>query len=68
MSSVIVSSKFQVVIPREVREAHGIKPGDRMKWFDSGGSLRLVRVVDMDQTAGILAGRSLSPFEREKDR
>lgn len=67
MSSVVVSSKYQVVIPKEIRERYGFKPGDRLAWFDSGRGLRLVRVRTATDLDGSLAHLNLPPFEREKD-
>ena len=67
MSSVVVSSKYQVVIPKEVRERHGFKPGDRLAWFDGPSGLQLVRVRTWQELAGSLAHLADVPFEREKD-
>lgn len=35
--------------------------------FDDGGSLSLVRVLSMEETAGILEGVDTEPFVRDKD-
>lgn len=45
-----VSSKYQVTLPPEVRQALGIKAGDKVRFEIEGGSLK-VSVVrpDMDQ-------------------
>ena len=42
--TVVVSPKFQVVIPREIREAGGILPGSRMSVFEINGVIQLVPV------------------------
>ena len=67
MSSVVVSSKYQVVIPKDVRERHGFKPGDRLAWFDGPGGLQLVRIRSRHDLAGSLARLKDVPFVREKD-
>lgn len=68
MSSVVISSKYQVVIPREIRERHGFRPGDRVVWFETpSGALKLLKPLSFDQMGGILAGLDLPEFEREKD-
>lgn len=67
MASVKVSSKYQVVIPQEIRERYGFKPGDRLVWFDSGTGLKLIKPMTMEQASGCLAHLETEPFVREKD-
>ncbi len=68
MSSVTVSSKYQIVIPKDVRERFGFQPGDKVSWFDPGdGSVRIVKVLSFDEMGGILSGFDTEPFVREKD-
>jgi AbrB family looped-hinge helix DNA binding protein len=67
MASVVMSSKYQVVVPKEVRERHGFRPGDRLVWFESPSGLKLIKPLTFDEMGGILAGRNLPPFVREKD-
>lgn len=57
MDVVKVSPKFQVVIPREVRESAGIKPGDRMVVLQKGDVIYLVRVGDIKSMKGFLGKR-----------
>ena len=42
MPTVVVSKKGWVVIPREIRERHGIKPGDRVHIIEYGRTLAIV--------------------------
>lgn len=68
MASVVMSSKYQVVVPKEVRERFGFKPGDRLVWYESPtGGLKLLKPLTFEEMGGILAGRDLEPFVREKD-
>ncbi len=68
MASVVMSSKYQVVVPKEVRERFGFKPGDRLVWHETPtGGLKLVKPLSFDEMGGILAGQQLPPFAREKD-
>lgn len=67
MASVVMSSKYQVVVPKEIRERYGFEAGDRLAWFDSGRGLRLVKVRTAAELDGRLAHLDLPPFEREKD-
>lgn len=56
--TVVVSPKFQVVIPREIREAGGILPGSRMSVFEINGVIQLVPVKTPSQYRGLLTGLS----------
>ena len=67
MEQVKVSPKFQVVIPKTVREALGIRPGQRMQVVPYGDRIELVPMQDLRKMRGFLAG--MNPhFEREPDR
>lgn len=67
MASVVMSSKFQVVVPKEIRERYGFEAGDRLVWFDGGMGLRLVKPMTWDEMDGCLAHLETEPFVREKD-
>ena len=67
MDVVLVSRKFQVVIPRAIREAHGIEPGQRLQALRYGDRVELIPVKPLAQARGFLAGLS-SQVEREGDR
>ena len=61
-----VSPKYQVVIPKSVRERFGIRPGQKMRVLCVGGSLRLVPVRPLKELRGFAKG--IPAFEREADR
>lgn len=42
MATVTVSKKGWVVIPREIRQRYGIRPGDRVHIIDYGGVVAIV--------------------------
>ena len=42
MATVTVSKKGWVVIPKEIRERHGIKPGDRVHVIEYGRTIAIV--------------------------
>jgi len=67
MEQVKVSPKFQVVIPKPVRESLGITPGQRLQVVQYGDRIELVRVRDVKEMRGFLAGID-TRFEREPDR
>ncbi|MBK6862112.1 MAG: AbrB/MazE/SpoVT family DNA-binding domain-containing protein [Ideonella sp.] len=67
MDTVLVSQKFQVVIPRSIRDALGIEPGQRLQAFRYGDRVELMPVRSLAQARGFLAALD-SHVEREGDR
>jgi AbrB family looped-hinge helix DNA binding protein len=67
MSVVTVSAKFQVVIPRRIREALGIRPGQKLQAFQYGNRIELVPVRPLSEARGLFAGIE-TDVEREPDR
>jgi AbrB family looped-hinge helix DNA binding protein len=68
MDTVTVSPKFQVVIPQEVRESAGIRPGDRMVVLQKGDVIYLVRVRDIKSMRGFAKGVSSKGMRDESER
>jgi len=67
MQQVKVSPKFQVVIPKPVRESMGIRPGQKLQVVPYGDRIELVPMKAIGEMRGFLAG--MDPrFERESDR
>lgn len=48
MSTVTLSSNFQISIPKDIREAMHFKPGQQLTFFRVGKSLRLVPVLRLE--------------------
>jgi AbrB family looped-hinge helix DNA binding protein len=67
MPSVTVSSKYQVVIPRAVREALRIEPGQRVEVLAHDGRIEVIPVYPMPDMRGFLAGID-TDVPREEDR
>jgi AbrB family looped-hinge helix DNA binding protein len=67
MSTVTVSPKYQVVIPRQVREEFDIRPGEKVQVFVYEGRIELVPVRRLRRLRGIVRGIDTS-VEREEDR
>ncbi len=67
MSTVTVSPKFQVVIPREVREEMKLRAGDKIQVFRFRNRLELVPVRKAASMRGFLKGIDTT-VEREPDR
>lgn len=62
-----VSSKYQVVIPRKVRRALGIRPGQKVQVIPYQGRVELIPVQPIKRARGFLKGIDTS-VEREADR
>jgi len=56
MQAVTVSPKFQVVIPKKVREQLHIKPGQKMMAIPYGEHIQLVPVKPAKALRGMLKG------------
>lgn len=67
MPVVKVSPKFQVVIPKEVRENSGIKAGSKMDIFVYDGRIELVPLKSIRSLKGSLPGLDTN-IERDMDR
>ncbi len=67
MTTVTVSSKYQVVIPRDLREALHIRPGERLHALRYRGHIALVPVKAMKTVRGFLKGIA-TDVARDADR
>ena len=67
MLSVTVSPKYQVVIPKEVRESLQVSPGQRMQVVQYDNRIELIPERDVSELEGFLQGIDTS-FDRESDR
>lgn len=54
-----VTVKGQTTLPKEVRAALGLSPGDRLRYLLlDGGEVRILRCQPVARLAGLLKGRS----------
>jgi AbrB family looped-hinge helix DNA binding protein len=67
MISVTVSPKYQVVIPKTVREALKLRPGQKMQVVEYNGRIELIPERNIKELRGFLKGIN-TEFKREKDR
>jgi AbrB family looped-hinge helix DNA binding protein len=67
MPIVKVSPKFQVVIPKEIRESSGIKVGSKMDMFVYDGRIELVPIKSMKSLKGSVPGIDTN-IQRDSDR
>ena len=56
MDTVVVSTKYQVVIPREIRASLDIKPGTRLQVLRYDNRIELIPVKPMRRMRGFLRG------------
>jgi AbrB family looped-hinge helix DNA binding protein len=67
MLTVSVSPKYQIVIPRAVRESLRILPGQKVQVIQYEGRIELIPVRPASEMRGFLKGIDTS-VEREPDR
>ena len=66
MVTVTISSKYQMVIPRAIREQWGIAPGQKVRLVLFDNRLEVIPVRDIKEARGFLKGMS-SQIEREEE-
>ena len=67
METVTISPKFQVVIPKAVREALRLQPGEKLRVFPFENRVEFLPVRPVQELRGILRGMDTT-VEREEDR
>lgn len=67
MTTVTVSEKFQIVIPKEVRESLGIQPGQKIEVLVFEGRAEFIPVRDIRSMRGFLKGIDTT-VQRDRDR
>jgi AbrB family looped-hinge helix DNA binding protein len=67
MEAVTISSKYQVVIPREVRKQFNLKPGQKLMFIPYNGTLRVVIVPPIKKARGMLKGINTDNIREEVD-
>jgi AbrB family looped-hinge helix DNA binding protein len=68
MATTTISSKFQIVIPKEVREKLQLAPSQRLQVVEKGGVITLVPEVPLKSLKGALKGMSKTDIREKKDR
>ena len=67
MTTVTVSEKYQIVIPKEVRKSLGILPGQKIEVIVYEGRAEFVPVREMKEMRGFLRGIE-TDVPRDADR
>ena len=66
MHTVTVSPKYQVVIPKAIRETLQLRPGQKMQVVEYEGRIEFIPERDIKELRGFLKGIN-TEFEREED-
>ena len=66
MESTTLSSKFQISIPKGVREAQNWKAGQEFAFVETEGGIMLVPVPELDDLVGIAEGADPTGY-RDRD-
>jgi AbrB family looped-hinge helix DNA binding protein len=67
MQTITISPKYQVVIPKIIREALNLRPGQKMQVIESDGRIEFIPERDFKELRGFLKGMN-TEFKREEDR
>jgi AbrB family looped-hinge helix DNA binding protein len=68
MNTVTISSKYQVVIPRPIREQFNLKPGQKIMFIPYNNTLRVVIVPTIEEAEGLFEGIDTDPQREKEDR
>jgi len=68
MNTVTLSTKYQLVIPRAVRERLELEPGTKLTVIEKGGILYLVPERPLSELRGVARGTRRKGLREKKDR
>ena len=67
MTIVTISSRYQIVIPKDVRECLNLKAGQKMQALPYKGRVELIPLEPIEASRGFLRGMDTT-VPRERDR
>jgi AbrB family looped-hinge helix DNA binding protein len=68
MARTRVSSKYQIVIPKDIRSQVDVRPGQEFQMVAKGGVITLVPDKPIAAMRGFVRGIRMSGFREKKDR
>lgn len=66
--TITLSSKYQVVIPKAIRELTGWRPGEKLVPLVKGRQVTLVPLRPLEELRGCLKGVQLGEIREREDR
>lgn len=68
MEEVKISTKYQVVIPKEIRKSLDLRPGQKMIAIVKDGVVHLIPNKEITELRGFLKGMNIENIREEKER
>jgi AbrB family looped-hinge helix DNA binding protein len=68
MEEVTVSPKYQIVIPKEIRESMKIRPGQKLIMMTEDGTIELRPLRSLKELQALFKGIQAPEFKRDPDR
>ncbi len=68
MVSVTISSRYQVVIPKAIREKLKLKPGQKIAVIEKDGVVHMIPLRPLKELRGITKGVDTKNLRDEEDR
>ena len=68
MGVVTLSSKYQIVIPQDVRKKMGLKPGQKIVVIEKDGVVHLIPQRPIKEMRGFVKGVDTRKLRNEEDR
>ena len=68
MRRVTISPKFQIVIPREIRQRLRLRPGQQVTLFEQDGIITAIPDLPLEEFRGILKGMSRTQLREKRER
>ena len=67
MEATTISTKYQVVIPRKIREKYNLKPGQKVVFIPFEHTLQMVIVPPIEEARGMFKGIDTKVERDEED-
>ena len=68
MEAVTISSKYQIVIPRKIREQFHMKPGQKLVFIPYKKTIQVVIAPSIEEARGMFPGIDTAVDREEEDR
>jgi AbrB family looped-hinge helix DNA binding protein len=68
MDITTISTKFQVVIPKKIRQQYNLQPGQKLLFIPYKNSLRVIIVPPIQEGFGFIEGIETTIQRDEEDR